>query len=219
MFHESASSPANLPTETVDALSKARPEQLRIAARYAKALTEHKECEARLAESDNSDVDCIIVGRGGGSDTDLMAFNHEAVAEAIFTSNTPVVAAVGHAEGRTIAGRVADRNAITPTDAGEYVTTDVEQFLSGEVDGLEQGLEATYESFRREFEYEKELERAAAEAGGPGRDEAGLLQDNHRGPRRALAGCTRIVPIHVTLAKYAEITKKVERINTLIEQL
>ncbi|WP_396614030.1 exodeoxyribonuclease VII large subunit (plasmid) [Haloferax sp. S1W] len=115
----------------------------------------------------NQDVDSIIVGRGGGSDTDLMAFNHEAVAEAIFTSNTPVVAAVGHAEDRTIAGRVADRNAITPTDAGEYVTADVEQFLSGEVDGLEQELEAAYESFRREFEHERELEQAAAEAGGP----------------------------------------------------
>ena len=115
----------------------------------------------------NQDVDSIIVGRGGGSDTDLMAFNHESVAEAIFTSNTPVVAAVGHAEDRTIAGRVADRNAITPTDAGEYVTADVEQFLSGEVDGLEQELEAAYESFRREFEHERELEQAAAEAGGP----------------------------------------------------
>jgi exodeoxyribonuclease VII large subunit len=107
------------------------------------------------------------VGRGGGSDTDLMAFNHESVAEAIFTSNTPVVAAVGHAEDRTMAGRVADRNAITPTDAGEYVTADVEQFLSGEVDGLEQELEAAYESFKREFEHERELEQAAAEAGGP----------------------------------------------------
>lgn len=115
----------------------------------------------------NRDVDSIIVGRGGGSDTDLMAFNHEAVAEAIFTSNTPIVAAVGHAEDRTIAGRVADRNAITPTDAGEYVTADVEQFLTGEIDGLEQELKAAYESFRREFEHEKELEQTAAEAGGP----------------------------------------------------
>jgi exodeoxyribonuclease VII large subunit len=115
----------------------------------------------------NQDVDSIIVGRGGGSDTDLMVFNHESVAEAIFTSNTPVVAAVGHAQDRTIAGRVADRNAITPTDAGEYVTADVEQFLSGEVDGLEQELEAAYESFRRVFEHERELEQAAAETGGP----------------------------------------------------
>ena len=93
-----------------------------------------------------------------------MAFNHEAVAEAIFTSNTPVVAAVGHAEDRTIAGRVADRNAITPTDAGEYVTVDVEQFLSGKVDGLEQELEAAYESFMREHEHEQELSTAVEEA-------------------------------------------------------
>jgi len=39
----------------------------------------------------HEEVDMIIAGRGGGSDTDLMAFNTEEVAEAIFTANTPVV--------------------------------------------------------------------------------------------------------------------------------
>lgn len=64
-----------------------------------------------------------------------MAFNNEAVVEAIFTSNTPVVATVGHTEDWTIGERDPDRNVMTPTDAGEYVTADVEQVLSGEVDG------------------------------------------------------------------------------------
>ena len=114
----------------------------------------------------NDKVDTIVVGRGGGSDSDLMAFNTKAVAEAIFTAQTPVVAAVGHTEDQTIAGRVADVDAITPTDAGDYAVASVEQFLSGEVATLEQQLDAAYELFEQELEHEQELEEAATEAGG-----------------------------------------------------
>ena len=69
----------------------------------------------------SEDVDAIIVGRGGGSDSNLQAFNTERVAEAIFTANTPVVTASGHTDDRLIADQVADVAAITPTVAGEYI--------------------------------------------------------------------------------------------------
>jgi len=46
----------------------------------------------------SADVDAIIVGRGGGSDSNRQAFNTERVAEAIFTANTPVVTAIGHTD-------------------------------------------------------------------------------------------------------------------------
>ena len=110
------------------------------------------------------DVDTIIVGRGGGSDSDLMAFNTEAVAEAIFTARTPVVAAVGHTEDRTIAGRVADVDAITPTEAGEYAVASLEQFRTSELATLEENLDAAYEAFKREHEHEQELSTAVEEA-------------------------------------------------------
>ncbi|MDL0134325.1 exodeoxyribonuclease VII large subunit [Halobacterium salinarum] len=54
------------------------------------------------------DVDSIIVGRGGRSDSNLQAFNTERVAEAIFTANIPVVTAIGHTDDRLIADQVAD---------------------------------------------------------------------------------------------------------------
>lgn len=58
MSYEPPSPPANLPTETVDALNEATPEQLRDVARYAEALAEHKEREARLEEeADDADVE------------------------------------------------------------------------------------------------------------------------------------------------------------------
>ena len=45
---------------------------------------------------DGMGLDCMIVGRGGGSIEDLWAFNSEEVAYAIFHAGTPVISAVGH---------------------------------------------------------------------------------------------------------------------------
>lgn len=68
-----------------------------------------------------SAADIIIVGRGGGSAEDLWAFNEECVAQAIFGSRIPVVSAVGHEIDVTIADLVADRRALTPSEAAELV--------------------------------------------------------------------------------------------------
>jgi exodeoxyribonuclease VII large subunit len=115
----------------------------------------------------SEDVDAIIVRRGGGSDSNLQAFNTERVAEAIFIANTPIVTAIGHTDDRLIADRVADMAAITPTAAGEYIAKSRNDFLAGEIEPLEQQLAAAYETFEQEHEHEQELAEAVEEATAP----------------------------------------------------
>lgn len=76
-----------------------------------------------------SQVDLLIVGRGGGSLEDLWAFNEEIVARAIFNSKIPIISAVGHEVDTTLADLVADFRAETPSSAAKLIVNKKNEIL------------------------------------------------------------------------------------------
>ena len=88
------------------------------------------ELTAALATAIRRDeCDVLIIGRGGGSLEDLMAFNDEQLARAIAACPIPIVSAVGHEIDFTIADFVADVRAPTPSGAAELVVPDRDDWL------------------------------------------------------------------------------------------
>ena len=63
----------------------------------------------------------IIIARGGGSVEDLMTFNDEKLAIAVFNSKIPIISAIGHETDTTIIDLVSDLRVPTPTAAAEKV--------------------------------------------------------------------------------------------------
>ncbi len=89
------------------------------------------------------DIDCMIVGRGGGSPEDLWAFNEEEVARAIIDCPVPVISAVGHEVDVTISDLVADHRSPTPTAAGEEVAPSLEE-LKRELGEFKKRMKTSY---------------------------------------------------------------------------
>jgi exodeoxyribonuclease VII large subunit len=65
------------------------------------------------------EVEVIVVTRGGGSLTDLLAFSDETLCRTVALLAVPVIASIGHHTDRTLLDEVAAASCSTPTHAAE----------------------------------------------------------------------------------------------------
>lgn len=73
-------------------------------------------------------VDVVLLVRGGGSATDLAAFDSEMIARAIAELPVPVVTAIGHEIDRTVADDVAHLCFKTPTAGAQALVAKVREY-------------------------------------------------------------------------------------------
>lgn len=109
------------------------------------------EVSAALRELEaDSEVDVIIITRGGGSFEDLLPFSDESLVRLAASCNTPIVSAIGHEKDSPLLDLVADYRASTPTDAAKRVVPDIQE----EIANIQKLRDRAYRALSSRVEYE-----------------------------------------------------------------
>lgn len=94
-----------------------------VAVQGAAAVTEVSQALIELAAM--TEVEVIVITRGGGSFEDLLPFSDESLVRLVANCDTPIVSAIGHEKDAPLLDLVADYRASTPTDAGKRIVPDL----------------------------------------------------------------------------------------------
>lgn len=160
-------------------------------------------CESRIAAAlgklEAAAVDVIALVRGGGSSTDLMAFNSREVACAIARCGVPVLTGIGHETDKLVADLVAHKSLKTPTACARALVERAEQFR-WHISGL-------WYEVRRTASENLEKQRQELNFTGTQLTKAGKSASNRA------AGHLREQAAHLSRAAYSEIGKGGFRLN------
>ena len=96
-----------------------------VAVQGAAAVTEVSQALIELAAM--TEVEVIVITRGGGSFEDLLPFSDESLVRLVANCDTPIVSAIGHEKDAPLLDLVADYRASTPTDAGKRIVPDLDE--------------------------------------------------------------------------------------------
>ncbi len=99
-------------------------------------------------------IDTIVITRGGGSKDDLFVFNSEQVVRAIHGLSRPTIVAIGHEQDITLAEKVADLRASTPSNAAELSSISNYQILTNNQQSFNQVHSFCIERIRRARQYQ-----------------------------------------------------------------
>lgn len=77
--------------------------------------------QLRKIEKVKHHFDAVAIIRGGGGEIGLSCYNNYELSKAIATFPLPVLTGIGHSTNITVSEMVAFRNAITPTELGEFL--------------------------------------------------------------------------------------------------
>lgn len=91
--------------------------------------------------NEHTDVQTIVIVRGGGSADDLACFNDEGLVRAVAASKIPIVTGIGHEVDQSLTDMAADLQASTPSNAAELISKDKRD--------IEWGVESNISSIAR----------------------------------------------------------------------
>lgn len=74
--------------------------------------------------NEHSEVELIVIIRGGGSADDLSCFNDENLVRAIAASKIPVITGIGHEVDESLSDLAADLRGSTPSNVAELISKD-----------------------------------------------------------------------------------------------
>lgn len=65
--------------------------------------------------------DCVVIVRGGGGEVGLSCYNNYSLCKNIASFSLPILTGIGHSTNLTVAEMISYRNAITPTELGDFL--------------------------------------------------------------------------------------------------